>query len=326
METSAQISVVVPVFNVERYLDRCLQSIVNQSYPNLEIILVDDGSEDDSPAICEEWTKKDHRITAIHKENGGLSDARNTGMAAAAGEYIAFVDSDDWIAPEMLERLLDAIQRDKSDVAACAAEMVWEDGTPGRLLTVSKNALLGREEAQEALLKESLLKQPVWYKLYKRALIRDLPFKTGKYHEDVFWSYQAIGRANAVSLIDYTGYYYVQRADSIMGQGYSLSRLDALEAIEERYIYMQDHFPKLETEARLSILSNCIYHGQMAMKYLNNAERKEAFRKLESIKARYTFCRSDYQGKAFKRRLWFDMGRISLPVTCRIRNMLNIGF
>ena len=238
MDTSTMISVIVPVFNVEHYLDRCIQSIVSQTYTNLEILLIDDGSDDNSAAICDEWAKKDSRIKAIHKTNRGLSDARNVGMASAKGDYIAFVDSDDWIAPIMMERLYYVIQRDKSDVAACTVEMVWEDETPSCLLTVKTNALLSREEAQEALLKETLLKHPVWYKLYRRELISNLPFKVGKYHEDVFWSYQAIGNAHTVSIIDSIGYYYTVGDNSIMGKGYSLNRMDALDAVEERYQYI----------------------------------------------------------------------------------------
>ena len=123
------ISVIVPIYNVEKYVNKCVGSIVNQTYTNLEIILVDDGSPDRCPEICDEWAKKDSRIKVIHKKNGGLSDARNAGMKIASGDYIAFVDSDDWIAPEMYERLLMAIKNDNSDIAACAVKMVWEDGS-----------------------------------------------------------------------------------------------------------------------------------------------------------------------------------------------------
>ena len=159
----AMISVIVPVYKVEPYLDRCVKSVVDQTFSDLEIILVDDGSPDNCPAMCDAWAARDSRVRVIHKPNGGLSDARNTGMAAATGEYISFVDSDDWIAAEMLERLIQALERDQSDIAACAVEMVWEDGTPSELLTVQTNCILDRHEAQKALLEESLLKQPVWY-------------------------------------------------------------------------------------------------------------------------------------------------------------------
>ena len=320
------ISIIVPVYKVETYLDRCVASVANQTHEDIEIILVDDGSPDNCPVMCDAWAEKDRRIKVIHKENGGLSDARNAGMAAAAGEYIAFVDSDDWIAPEMLERLLNAIQEDKSDIAACTVEMVWEDDTPNRLLTVQKNCVLNRLEAQEALLKESLLKQPVWYKLYRAALIQVIPFEVGKYHEDVFWSYQAVGSAERVSIIDYVGYYYTQRSGSIMGEQYSLKRLDAMEAIEQRYRYIAEHFPELEKEARLSVISNCIYHGQMALKYLQSKEQKEVFRYLNEVKGRYTIRQYEYSELKMTHRLWLSIANVSLKTASKMKNTIGVGF
>ena len=222
------ISIVVPVYKVEPYLDKCVSSIVNQTYKNLEIILVDDGSPDNCPAMCDAWAEKDNRIRVIHKPNGGLSDARNAGMSVATGELMAFVDSDDWIAPDMYEKLYHHLTEDGSDIAACGVQMVWENNTPPRLLTRPGSRTLNRDEAMQAIIEESWLKQPVWYKLYKSKLVRDICFPVGKYHEDVFWSYQAVGKTSKVSVSDYVGYYYLQRGGSIMGEGYSIKRLDAV--------------------------------------------------------------------------------------------------
>lgn len=319
------ITVIVPVYKVEPYLDRCVQSIVDQTCSNLEIILVDDGSPDNCPAMCDAWAEKDSRIRVIHKANGGLSDARNAGLALAAGEYISFIDSDDWIAPEMLEKLLDALQRDDSDIAACTVQMVWEDDTPSELLTVQRSCVLDREEAQRALLRETLLKQPVWYKLYRRETIKSIPFEVGKYHEDVYWSYQAVGNARHVSLIDDIGYYYFQRSGSIMGESYSLRRLDAIEAYERRCRYLKEHFPALEREARLSVIGNCIYHGQMALKYLPASEREQAMRYLNEVKDRYPIKHAEYAKRKITHRLWLDLARVSLPFTCRLKNLLGVG-
>ncbi len=319
------ISVIVPVFKVEPYLDRCVQSIVDQTYQNLEIILVDDGSPDNCPAMCDNWAEKDSRIKVIHKENGGLSDARNAGMVVAIGEYIAFVDSDDWIAPEMLERLLYAMDRDQSDIAACSVKMVWEDGKPDELLTVQMNCILDRMEAQYALLEESYLKQPVWYKLYRRETIENIPFEVGKYHEDVFWSYQAVGAAEKVSIIDYVGYYYTQRSGSIMGEGYSLRRLDAIEAYEKRYQYISAHFPELESEARISIVNACIYHSQMALRYLTKEQKIEALRYLVGVKKKYPLRKDDYSGLKYTHRIWMALAGISLPGTAMVKNIMRIG-
>ena len=319
------LSVIVPVYRVESYLDRCVQSIVDQTYTNLEIILVDDGSPDNCPAMCDAWAERDSRIRVIHKENGGLSDARNVGMALATGEFIAFIDSDDWIAPEMLEKLVYALQRDDSDIAACTVQMVWEDDRPSELLTVQRSCVLERDEAQRALLRESLLKQPVWYKLYRRDRVKDIPFEVGRYHEDVFWSYQAVGRAWRVSLIEDIGYYYFQRGGSIMGEGYSLRRLDAIEAYERRYRYLKEHFPALEQEARVGMVSACVYHGQMAMKFLPAADRKQAMRYLNEVKNRYSIRHADYADSKLTHRLWLDLARVSLTAVCRVKNLFRAG-
>ena len=131
------ISVIVPVFKVDPYLDRCVESIVNQTYRNLEIILVDDGSPDSCGAMCDAWAEKDRRIKVIHKKNGGLSDARNAGLDIATGTLIGFVDSDDFIRSDMYLLLMERLMEDGSDIAACGVEMVFEDGTPSRMLTPS---------------------------------------------------------------------------------------------------------------------------------------------------------------------------------------------
>lgn len=325
MLTEDLISVIVPVYKVEPYLDRCVQSIIDQTYTNLEIILVDDGSPDNCPAMCDAWAERDRRVKVIHKPNGGLSDARNAGMATAKGECIAFVDSDDWIAPKMIEQLFNAIKEDKSDIAACTVEMVWDDNTPSQLLTVQKNCVLNRLEAQKALLEESLLKQPVWYKLYRREIIQNILFEVRKHHEDVYWSYLAIGNAKRVSLIDYVGYYYYQRPGSIMGESYSLKRLDAIEAFERRYHYLKEYFPQLEQEARLSVVSNCIYQGQMALQYLPKEERRQAMCYLNGVKDRYPIKHEEYADQKMMHRLWFNLGKISLYLVCKTKNVLGIG-
>ena len=319
------ISIIVPVYKVEPYLDKCVRSIVEQTYTNLEIILVDDGSPDNSPAMCDAWAKKDRRIRVIHKTNGGLSDARNAGIAAASGELVGFVDSDDHIAPEMYERLADAMLRDESDIAACSVKLVFEDGTPDRLLTVSKNCVLGKHEAQKALLEESDLKQPVWYKLYRRSVIEGIRFEVGKYHEDVFWSYQAVGNAERVSLIDYEGYFYLQRSESIMGKGYSLKRLDAVEAIERRYAYLAENFPELEKEARIGIREACVYNGQMALKYLKKNERETAFARLRDLVHKYVIRRPEYAERKLTHRLWLNLSSFSLKAVCKLKNVLRVG-
>lgn len=321
------ISVIVPVYKVEAYLDRCVQSIVDQTFINLEIILVDDGSPDNCPVMCDAWAQKDIRIKVIHKENGGLSDARNVGMALASGEYIGFVDSDDWITPDMYQHLHDLLDADCSDIAACGVEMVWEDGLPSRMLTKSGCCVLNQEEAMRAIIEESWLKQPVWYKLYKTALIRDIPFPVGRYHEDVFWSYQAVAKAQKVSVSDKVGYYYFQRSGSIMSEGYSFKRLDAIEAYCRRIEFVRQAYPALEKEALISLWASCIYNGQMALRFLQQQEEKSrVFSYLQKQIKQYPISHAYYRSKKLTHRIWLSMAKVSVRGACVVRNYLNIGF
>lgn len=319
------ISVIVPVYKVEKYLNRCVESIAGQTYSNLEIILVDDGSPDYCPAMCDVWAEKDSRIKVVHKKNGGLSDARNAGMEVACGELIGFVDSDDWIAPDMYQRLYEAMKADNSDVSACGVEMVWGDGTLSKMLTKTGSCVLDKEEAMQALIEESWLKQPVWYKLYKTALIRDILFPVGKYHEDVFWSYRAIGAAERVSVVNHVGYYYWQRSESIMGEEYSLKRLDAIEALEARQNYLENNFPDLATKARCGLWFSCIYHGQKTLQNLSAQEQKCSIQYINHVLQRHQFSAIALNKLGQKEIFWIRIAKISLITACRIRNALKIG-
>lgn len=319
---TAKISVIVPVYKVEPYLDKCISSIVNQTYRNLEIILVDDGSPDSCPTMCNAWAEKDSRIRVIHKTNGGLSDARNAGMTVATGELMAFVDSDDWIVPDMYEYLYQRLTEDNSDIAACGVQMVWEDKKLCRMLTRAGSCVLNQEEAMQAIIEESWLKQPVWYKLYKTELVRDILFPVGKYHEDVFWSYQAVGRAQRVSVSDHIGYYYLQRGGSIMGAGYSLKRLDAVEAKVQRCAYIQEQFPEISALAVKDLWFTCIYQGQLALRTLDKTEAEKILAHFENVMERQPF---QMEGCSAKERLWLNMAKSSLMATCRVRNALKIG-
>ena len=319
------ISVIVPIYKVEAYLDRCVQSIVDQSYKNLEIILVDDGSPDRCPEMCESWAKKDPRIHVVHKKNGGLSDARNAGMAIATGKFITFLDSDDWIDPNMYELLYQRINEDHSDISACGVEMFWEDGSRDPcMLTAPGNHVLDQRQAMSAILQESLLKQPVWYKLYKADLIRDLLFPVGKYHEDAFWSYLAIARAKCVSVFDTPCYHYAQRKGSIMGESYSLRRLDSLEAKELQLQYMKEYFPEFIPLSHEKLLSSCLYAAQMSLRYMKGEEKQKALKRIFQ-----TFSNNDTtlpDGLSVKQRIWLSCAKISLRGTARVRNCLGIGF
>lgn len=315
------ISIVVPIYNVEPYLPRCVDSLLGQTYTNLEIILVDDGSPDNCPKICDEYVKKDNRIKVIHKKNGGLSDARNAGMQVATGEYISFIDSDDWIRPEMIEDMYNRMIEDNSDLVSSGVIWVDENGAEIRTATVSKNCVLNTEQAMSELINDGKIKQYVWNKLYKTDLIKDIQFDKGKYHEDVFWSYKVIGGAERVSIDKNSYYFYVQRSGSIMGEKYSAKRLDALDAMKLRCEYMKEKFPKLYNNALNVYIGSCMYHLQLA---LSTGTDKDV---IKNIKSRIGYRKNGnvFANMSGKQKLWLHLFVLIPLATCKLRNLLKIG-
>ncbi|MDY4231551.1 MAG: glycosyltransferase [Candidatus Faecousia sp.] len=318
------ISVIVPVYNVEAYLDKCISSIVNQTYRNLEIILVDDGSPDNCPAMCDAWKEKDSRIVVLHKENGGLSDARNAGMGAAHGEFISFIDGDDWIEPRFFEILQHELEAQNADVAAVRYRLCWEGDACERQSAYEHVTVYDRQTAMRMLI-QNQIKQVVWNKLYRSAQIRDIPFEKGKVHEDEFWTYQVIGRIGRFAAIDYIGYDYFQRAGSIMGAGYSPKRLDAVEAKTRRQAYLTEHMPELAPEGARDLLFTCLYHGQQVCKTLRGAEKKQAMQVLKTTSKGCTLLNRTVKTESKSHKLWFFGARHCFAMTCRIRNAFGVG-
>ncbi|MBR5560417.1 MAG: glycosyltransferase [Clostridia bacterium] len=318
------ISIVIPVYKTEAYLDRCVQSVLKQTYGNLEIILVNDGSPDNCPQLCDAWAEKDSRIRVVHKENGGLSDARNAGLRNADGALICFIDGDDWIEPLYVQSMYDAIRINDCDAAGCAYRKCADEACGG-VPDAYQTRVMDRMSAMSELIDNRAVQQVVWNKLYKRELIEGIWFEKGKYHEDEFWSYQVFARMNRYAAIDYVGYDYFQRADSIMGEGYSLKRLDAVEAKVHRQEYLELSMPELAGKGRVNLLFTCMYHGQMALKHLKASEVKHVFSELERI-VRTTAPRSkEISACPIKQQVWMLLAIDKLMLVCRIRNILGIG-
>ena len=239
MNTGPLISVVVPVYNVEQYLEKCINSILHQTYEHLEIILVDDGSPDNCGAICDSYSSLDQRIKVIHKRNGGLSDARNTGLDTASGELIAFIDSDDTIMPDMVEKLYHRIETDRSDMAFCGYKQVSQNGAILSEVFLPDNVLTGFVALKVSYENQGVLFTIAWNKLYKKHLFHGIRFPVGKYHEDEFTTYKIIDQCNKISIVREELYVYYQRDNSIMQEDYSVKRLDGIEASYERYFYFK---------------------------------------------------------------------------------------
>lgn len=325
MEIKPLISVIIPVYKVESYLDECIESVINQTYSNLEIILVDDGSPDNCPDICEAWAIKDRRIKVIHKDNGGLSDARNAGVQIATGELIAFLDSDDWIDTYYYELLVSEMIKNDCDIVSGGYEVVFSREPHKVLSEVKKTIVLNRDVAMARLIEESLLKHVVWNKIYKRSLIDDILFEVGKCHEDVFWTYQVIGRSRKIAIVDYKGLFYYQREDSIMGSSFSVKRLDAVEARSRRQYYLKKYFPALADKGCIELHFSCIYFGQQALKNMNNKDSKKVIKKLKRYTSEHpvSFKVAKYYG--FTCIVFLIIEKLSLSCVCRLRNILGIG-
>lgn len=232
------ISIIVPIYNVEKYLNRCVESIVNQTYKNLEIILVDDGSPDNCPKMCDEWAEKDSRIKVIHKENGGLSSARNAGLDAMSGEYLMFVDSDDYIHAKTLEILYNTIIENDCEMSVGRYIKVWDSKTEKSEFT-HKNYLYDKNEYIKEFshnLGELLSVNMIisCCKLCKRNVFFDIRFPLNKTHEDEFVIHKICNNCNKIVLVDEGLYYYEQRNGSIMANKTFNLACNAVEAMMER--------------------------------------------------------------------------------------------
>lgn len=235
------ISVAVAVYNSEAYLDRAIQSILRQTYRNLEVILVDDGSTDTCPAICDKYERLDPRVKVIHKENGGLFSARNAGIREAAGTYLAFVDGDDWLDDNMYENMLSAMKEQDADLAVCRYKWVYQDET--RDLSTGKAVVMEGQEMLEKYLEEDeayQIQNAAWNKLYKRSIMGDLRFPK-RWYEDMLYTIQLLNKTRRSVYLDCAYYNYIcDRSDSIMNRGIN-SRIftDLIPNLYDRSAYLR---------------------------------------------------------------------------------------
>lgn len=241
------ISVIVPIYKVEEYLEHCVASITAQTHKKLEIILVDDGSPDNCGAMCDAWAEKDSRIRVIHKENGGLSDARNAGLEIASGDYIAFVDSDDWIEPELYERLLTVLQKENADICACNILSCYPDR---REVWGCREYTAGDSQTFLAMLySDTAFPVSAWNKLYRRKCWKGIRFPVGKLCEDAFTTYLLVDQAERIVQIPDALYCYRIRPGSIMTAPFHPQRMDEEEAWRCNYRFVEKHYPRLRKRA-----------------------------------------------------------------------------
>lgn len=225
------ISVIVPVYNVEKYLDKCVRSIMNQTYRNLEIILVDDGSPDNCPAMCDAYAKEDPRIKVIHKENGGQADARNQGIDIASGEYIGFIDSDDFVDEDMYEYLIEIAQKEQADVVTCecydyyAEKEILRHDCDFYEKTNRIDAIARVMESRKATLY-------VVDKLYRKEIFDNLRFRKGKTFEDAYIVVEILSKTKTVVFTNAQKYYYYHRLESTTSKPFNAKSFDVVEAYD----------------------------------------------------------------------------------------------
>lgn len=238
------ISIIVPVYKVEKYLKKCLDSIINQTHKNLEIIIVDDGSPDGCPNICDEYSKNDDRIKVIHQKNMGLSIARNNGIKLATGEYIGFVDSDDFIEPTMYEDLYNAIIKNNAQMSICNFNVITNKDKYKRN-DYPENKTYDKMEILKEILLDKNIQSYAWNKLYKKELFDGIQYPAGKKYEDIGTTFYLAEKCDKIQLIGKAEYNYINRNDSIVFNFDEQTILDYTEIIMERYEYVNEKYHSL---------------------------------------------------------------------------------
>lgn len=269
------ISIIIPIYNISQFIEKCLQIVCGQSYPYLEIILVNDGSTDDSDTLCHKWEFIDSRIKVYHKKNGGLSDARNYGLSKATGSYIIYLDGDDWIATNTVEKLVHIAQEYHADFIQSSYYYAYENyllvyDEPANIIEYNK------ENALKELISNGRIKNFAWGSLIKRELALQVPFIKGKYFEDSFWKYQIMELSHKFVYVATPLFYYRQRPESISGN-FTLRNIDLLIGTEERLQFIQKNYPKLFNFA-LNKYWNLAFHCMLIAQQSHNENIKKTYK------------------------------------------------
>ena len=290
MKENAALSVIVPIYNLETCLPKCLDSILSQTYEDFELILVDDGSEDGSLAVCREYQEKDDRIRVFHQANGGVSSARNLGLNHARGKYISFVDGDDLIESDLYERLIDSLVQSNADIACCQLDRITPEGKhivayPAVCEVCSAGSIVSRF-FEEGFIKECMYGP--YNKVFRVECIGDIRFKPYKYGEDLLFVFETLRNAKTVCIDDYIGYHYMERAGSAVKSGFSLARLDYVQAAREVEKCCETFFPQYAYLAHrwvfrhaLITVRQLIQHG-MSRSQKEYLSREKAYLKANS--------------------------------------------
>ena len=271
-----EISIIVPVYRVEKYINKCVDSILNQTFQDFELILVDDGSPDNCGAICDEYAKKDKRVLSVHKKNGGLSDARNSGIEVASGKYIGFIDSDDYISNDMYETLYNNIVKYNADVSVCGLYDCYGEKVVPQ--DIEKGVFeFNASQAVEYMLSGKGIGLFAVNKLYKRKIFEDVRYPVGKTYEDAFVIVDILIKTKKVIIDTTPKYYYMHRESSITLSNFSKKYYDILEAQMHNMKLIKENFPDLEDVGRFRIW--WAYKQILSRLALNDKETRKEFKK-----------------------------------------------
>lgn len=287
------ISIIVPIYNVENYLVECIESIINQTYENIEIILVNDGSTDRCGEICDYYKKKDFRIKIIHKKNGGLSDARNAGLNIAKGKYVGFVDGDDWISKTMFENLYNCCKNFDTSISTCGRIIVNDNITQKRKFE-SEAKVISSEKALDEILLGKSMDVAMWDKLYNINLFDDIRFPVNEKNEDIAVFYKLIDKVNEVSHCGTCEYYYRNRPGSITKLKYSEDDSKVIfKNLYELEYFLKMKYPNLIYSYNRYRVMNIYYLLNKYIKCIGVEKRKEYLFLIEEFKKLYNIFKND---------------------------------
>ena len=269
MNTTPKISVIVPVYNTEKYLHRCIDSILSQTFTDFELLLINDGSKDSSGAICDEYAAKDNRVRVFHKENGGVSSARNLGLDNAQGEWIAFVDSDDYMFPDMLERMLSALELKKSDIVICGTT---ETGGGYWKPIADRDYSIEELKTDFVYILHTELLSPVWCKIYSRDKIGDIRFKNDvSFGEDLMFNLQYLAICEKISFLEDSPFYHEKGNDVSLVVKFNRNRLLDIEKV---WIVVDDFSADKGGLYKKYLRDIVVYTRQLFKSELNFSEQK----------------------------------------------------
>lgn len=270
------ISIIVPIYNVGKYLPRCIESILNQTFNNFELILVNDGSTDNSGVVCDDYEKKDTRIKIVHKSNGGVSSARNAGLYVAKGEYIGFVDPDDYIDKNMYEKLYRLCIDNNSDIAICRFNREINGKIQNKEST-EEIIELNNMEAMNELFKGNLYRFSLCNKLFSKKCFNDVLFPEERIHEDLSTTYKLFDNSKKTVYINYCGYIYVRRENSILTSTYNEKRLQAFIAWDEIIEFIDKNYYEIIEQVIATFTYWCVDNILYILNQVNNSKKKNNY-------------------------------------------------